>query len=82
MGIGDLVKAYCDWRSWRRWFHRDKQRNLELILDQLNQIDIEGRVVSESPRVQHQPAPARPFAPSDEYLYKKEKRDGNYQPPY
>lgn len=82
MGLGNLIQSYFYWRSWRRWFHPDRRAQLELIVSQLNEIDISARVVVTSDRVGRVSVPPRPFAPSGEELWQKEKSDGRQTSSY
>ena len=82
MSLGSLIQSYFYWRSCWRWFHPQRKRQLELILENLDQIDITGRVVLETARVERKPAPPRPFTPSDEYLWRKERENGRQTAPY
>tara|TARA_Y100001973_G_C5198878_1_gene336215 strand:- start:753 stop:998 length:246 start_codon:yes stop_codon:yes gene_type:complete len=78
MGLGELLRSYWYWRSWRSWGVKGRQQQIQAIERELNAIQVEAPVVVMPEQVEIIP-PDRPYAPSEADLYQKEKQTGKQE---
>jgi len=75
-GLGHLVDRLLVLQGWKSvLFNPLRKAEIADIVKQLNEIDLEGRVVQETEKVVHKPS-FRARVPSDEELWKKEVGEG------
>lgn len=75
-GLGHLVDRLLVLHGWKSvLFNPLRKAEIADIVKQLNEIDLEGRVVQETEKVVHRSS-FRARVPSDEELWKKEVGEG------
>ena len=75
-GLGHLIDRLMFLHSWKSvLFNPLRKSEIADIVKQLNEIELDGRVVQETEKVVHR-SPFRARVPSDEDLWKKEVQEG------
>ena len=81
-GLGHLIDRLLVLNNWKSiLFNPLRKAEIADIIKQLNEIDLEGNIVTESEQVEHRPA-SRAHAPSDLDLWKREKKINKINDPY
>ena len=81
-GLGHLIDRLMFLHSWRSvLFNPLRKAEIADIVKQLNEIYLEGNIVTESEKVEHKPA-SRAHAPTDMDLWKREKKINKIDDPY
>ena len=81
-GLGHLIDLLLVLHNWKSvLFNPLRKAEIADIIKQLNEIVLEGNIVTESEQVEHRPA-SRAYAPSNLDLWKREKKINKIDDPY